>query len=80
MTAGYALCRVAYRTTLSDPTTRDRRVRDFPAATPAEAESNARRWAETHNAQRRAADRADFPWVVERWNASTRTWDVITQV
>ena len=80
MTLSYFLCRVAYRATVSDPTTRDRRLRDFPASTPAVAESNARRWADTHNAQRTAAERADFPLVVERWNASTRTWDVITQV
>lgn len=76
----YVLCRVAHAATDTDPTTRDRRLRDFPAATTCAAEDSARRWAREHNAQRTAADRSAYPWVIERWNAATQSWELVAHV
>lgn len=80
MVSRYVLCRVAYEATDTDPTTRDRRLRDFPAATMTAAEGSARRWARNRNAQRTAADRSAYPWVIERWNSTTRSWDLVARV
>ncbi len=64
MRAPFVLCRVAYKATDHDPTTRDRRLKDFPADDMTAAEGNARRWAADRNRQRSSADRARWPWVV----------------
>lgn len=76
----YALCRIAYIATDHDPATRDRRLKDFPAPTMAIAESSARTWALDRNGQRTASDRATWPWVLERWDHATRTWQVVSRI
>lgn len=80
MRTDYVLCRVAYKATDHDPTTRDRRLKDFPAQTMAVAESNGRRWAEDRNKQRSAADRSKYPWVLERWNQADRSWELVSDL
>lgn len=80
MIAPFVLCRVAYKATDQDPTTRDRRLKDFPAETMTVAERNARRWAVDRNRQRSVADRARWPWVLERWDATERSWAFVSDL
>lgn len=80
MTSRYVLCRVAYAATEQDPTNRDRRLKDFPAATMAAAEERARRWADDRNRQRTAADRSAYPWVIERWDDAAQAWQLVSRV
>lgn len=80
MASRYVLCRVAYEATEQDPANRDRRLKDFPAATMTAAERNARRWAQDRNRQRTAADRAAYPWVIERWDEAAHSWQLVSRV
>lgn len=75
-----ALCRIAYIATDQDPTTRDRRLKDFPAPTMAMAQDRALRWAAGHDRLRTDSDRSRWPWVLERWDPGTRSWQLVSRI
>ncbi|SEB54498.1 hypothetical protein SAMN04489844_0472 [Nocardioides exalbidus] len=76
----YVVCRVAYAAMDVDSPAADRTVKDFPAETHAQAEKDARRWATSRNDQRSDEDRLEWPWVLERWDVTSRSWEFLAQL
>lgn len=72
--------RVAYAPGPDDAPDRDRIVRDFAATTGREAQDEAHRWAASRNRLRPPELRREWPWVLERWDARTRSWEHVTHL
>jgi hypothetical protein len=76
----HVLYRVAYAPNPDDAPDRDRIVRDFAGTTGRDARDEAHRWAASRNRLRPPELRAEWPWVLERWNARTRDWEHVSHL
>ena len=74
------LYRVAYAPEPDDAPDRDRIVRDFIGTAGRDAHAEAHRWAASRNQLRPPELRAEWPWVLERWNARTQDWELVSHI